>query len=92
MLEEHMKIYDSNGQEIADIAKDNDVVRLVMLSTTGTHERVHEIFYGVGDTQDPQFEARLRNAYESNGFRLKVPRILNKRLLEMFILSTKAIY
>ena len=32
MLEEHMKIYDSNGQEIADIAKDNDVVRLVMLS------------------------------------------------------------
>ncbi len=66
-----MKIYDSNGQEIADIAKDNDVVRLVMLSTTGTHERVHEIFYGVGDTQDPQFEARLRNAYESNGFRFE---------------------
>ncbi len=71
MSAERMKIYDSTGKEIANIAKDRTgATRLILTPgiSSDTHKQVQDILFGAGNTTDPQFENRLKTAYEGHGF------------------------
>lgn len=73
MLEKRMKIYDLDGTEIAHISSDHGVIRLTVeeLVSSRAHQQIQTVLYNAGDTQDPEFEARLKSACVSSGFRFE---------------------
>lgn len=71
MSDEHMKIYDPEGREIANIARDGSgATRLVLVPgiSLDTRKQVQDTLFEAGNTKDPEFEGRLKTAYEAKGF------------------------
>ncbi len=83
MSAERMKIYDPDGKEIANIARDSTgATRLFLVPgiSLDTHKQVQDLLFSAGNTKDPQFEARLKTAYETHGFGFESDEQIEKRV------------